>query len=145
MSPWYVTGFCEGEGTFTYNRSGKKNVALVFAVKLAATDSALLERLKEFFGCGNLYAVKPRVSSAHNTRTKAALYYRVSKVQDLVEKIVPHFDKHPLRGKKARRFALWREAVMLKRNRFSVDHERLSRVLYFLSRLQAARRSKEEG
>ena len=140
-----MTGFCEGEGTFTYNRSSKKNVALVFAVKLSAADGALLERLKEFFGCGNLYAVKPRFSTEYNPRTKAAVYYRVSKVQDLVEKIVPHFDKHPLRGKKARRFALWREAVMLKRNRFSVDHERLSRVLYYLSRLQATRRSKEEG
>lgn len=144
LLPWYVTGFCEGEGTFTYNRNGPSNVALVFAVKLMAKDSALLERLRRFFGCGNIYKIKARFSKKFNTRSKASAYFRVTKAADLL-KVVSHFDQYPLEGKKARSYVLWRAAVMLKQHRRHVDRERLDRILYFLSRLQNTRRAWEDA
>src|SRR3954454_4331406 len=37
LDPWYVTGFVEGEGAFTYSRSGKQ-LALYFGLKLSRDD-----------------------------------------------------------------------------------------------------------
>ena len=125
LSAWYVTGLCEGDGSFTFYRNGPKNVALVFALKQPAAGVRVLEDVRAYFGCGSLYA----------SERGAAL--RIVRAADLL-KILAHFDKHPLKGKKARRYALWREAVLLKQRRYRVDQDKLDDVLAALARLRDA-------
>jgi len=108
--PWYVTGFCEAQATFTFSRSGRVP-ALYFAVKREAADLPVLRRLQSFFGgIGSIYNVKPR--SIGNDRT-AGSYFRVTKARELTN-IVAHFDRFPMAGKKASCFNIWREMVLLK-------------------------------
>jgi hypothetical protein len=114
LDPWYVTGLVEGEGTFTYSRSGK-HLALYFAVKLTRADDALLLSLRDFFGgAGSIYRVRPRRPTPGAGFTKAATYYRVCRRDDL-RRIVEHFDAYPLRGAKAESYRVWRLMVLLKR------------------------------
>lgn len=113
MDPWYVTGFCEGQASFTYSRSNG-NLALYFAIKLGGTDDSILHGIRSFFGdIGAIYQVMPRVSSARAGFAKGALYFRVSKASQLI-RIVEHFERYPLRGSKSASFATWREMVTLK-------------------------------
>jgi hypothetical protein len=135
IDPWYVTGFCEGSGTFTYNRNGVRNVALVFALKETPADNGNLRSVMQFFGVGRMYEVKPSTPAARNGQTKSVLYYRVTKASDLM-KIVSHFDRYPLRGRKRRSYALWREAVLLKQRLFRVDWDRMNSIVQRLSQLQ---------
>ncbi|MSP61501.1 MAG: hypothetical protein EXR72_14415 [Myxococcales bacterium] len=107
LDPWYITGFVEGEGTFTYSRSGRQ-LALYFAVKLTAADLSLLEAVQAYFGgIGRIYAV--RSAAARTTG-----YFRVCRHDDLV-RVVSHFDRYPLRGTKVAAFEVWRQMVHLKR------------------------------
>ena len=115
LDPWYVTGFVEGEGAFTFSRNGRQ-MALYFAIKLTGPDKSILEAIRGYFeGAGAIYRVAasaaPTPSSGH---TKEAAYYRISRREDL-ERVVAHFDRHPLRGSKARAYAIWRQMVVLKR------------------------------
>src|SRR6266545_7278604 len=113
LDPWYVTGLVEGEGTFTYSRSGA-HMALYFAVKLVRADDDLLISLREFFGgVGTIYRVRPRAPRPRAGHTKAASYYRVCR-QDQLRRIVEHFDAYPLKGAKAASYAIWRLMVLLK-------------------------------
>jgi len=105
LDPWYVTGFADGEASFTYSRSGRQ-LALYFAVKLTATDSPLLEQLQAFFGVGRLYQVK--------ASAKTATMYRVTR-HDELPRITDHFDRYPLQGEKRRGYVIWREMVQLKK------------------------------
>ena len=116
MNPWYVTGFCEGEASFTFSRNGKNNIALYFAVKLTAADSDLVEGIRDFFGVGKIYPVKKIEAKEKCGRTKSAAYYRVSALGDLLP-IVEHFDTYPLQGKKRERYELWKRALRLKIDR----------------------------
>jgi LAGLIDADG DNA endonuclease family protein len=115
LHPWFVTGFVEGEGTFTFSRHREGSLSLYFGVKLTEIDRPILEALQAFFGgAGKLYYVQPRAALTPNSGyTKAASYYRISKAQDLV-RVVRHFDSFPLRGCKRTSYAIWREMVMLK-------------------------------
>jgi len=133
LDPWYVTGFVEGEGAFTFSRSGRQ-LALYFAVKLPSADRAILEALREFFGCvGAIYDVAPRAApTASSGYTKAAAYYRVCRREDL-ERILEHFDRHPLRGAKAASYAIWRQMVMLKRSFRKPPREELEQLSAQLS------------
>src|SRR5262245_23670990 len=108
VEPWYVTGFVEGEGTFTFSRSGAQ-MALYFAIKLTESDRSILEAIQDFFGgIGSIYRVKPRVPRASSGYTKTAAYYRVCR-RDELDRVVEHFDSYPLRGSKAASYAIWRE------------------------------------
>jgi len=113
FDPWYVTGLVEGEGSFTYSRSGTR-IALYFAVKLVRADDLLLQALQDFFGgVGTLYRVWPRAPTPRAGFTKSASYYRVCRKEEL-RRIVAHFDAYPLRGAKAESYRIWRLMVLLK-------------------------------
>lgn len=113
LDPWYVTGFIEGDGCFTYNRNGFQ-IALIFGVKLTSADQPLLQQIQDFFGgAGAIYAVRARTPLSRSGYTKEASYYRVSR-RDELRGILAHFDSYPLRGLKAHSYRIWREMVLLK-------------------------------
>lgn len=110
LDPWYVTGFADGQGSFTYSRSGRQ-LALYFAVKLSASDTPLLEQLQAFFGVGRIYSVKP---TARYGIAKTATLYRVTR-HDELPRVTDHFDRYPLQGEKRHGYVIWREMVQLKK------------------------------
>ena len=113
LHPEYVTGFCEGHGTFTYSRSGRQ-LAVYFGIRGEGLDE-----IAAFFGVGKIYGGN---------------YYRVTHRDDLAV-IVRHFDEHPLRTKKRAAFEIWRQMVAAKRAFRATDREQLDRLASELSAL----------
>jgi hypothetical protein len=140
LDPWYVTGFVEGEGTFTYSRSGRQ-MALYFAIKLTELDEPILDDIRAFFGgIGKIYYVQPSdCARPKQGRTKAASYYRVSHREQLPA-IVEHFDRYPMRGTKAAAYRIWREMVMLKQRFRNPPRDQLESLAVRLSASQARNR-----
>ena len=111
--PWYVSGFAEGEGIFTYSRN-RLQLMVVFAIRLPATDHNLLEGIRDFFGgIGRIYSAPRRAPARGGAGTKASCYYRVTRPAELV-RIVNHFDEYPLRGEKREVYEVWREMVFVR-------------------------------
>jgi hypothetical protein len=135
LDPWYVTGFADGEASFTYSRSGKQ-MGLYFGIKLTARDRPLLDRIRDFFGFGFIYDVKPVAATARSGWTKSSAYYRVTRNADLL-RIVAHFDSYPLQGNKAATYAIWRQMVELKSAFRKPDREQLTALALQLSALNA--------
>jgi hypothetical protein len=124
LDPWYVTGFVDADGTFTYSRSGKQ-IALYFAIKLTATDQPTLESIQEFFGgIGKIYEVKARPPGPRSGATKTAAYYRVTHRDDLI-RVVEHFDAYPLRTTKCGVYEIWRLMVLAKQQFRNPDRSML--------------------
>jgi intein-encoded DNA endonuclease-like protein len=90
LYPYYVTGFVDGEGCFLINvpsRSDQKlgyNVNLMFKIKLHSKDKVLLEKIRDYFGVGNI-----------TIRKNGYVEYIVSSKKD-IEVIINHFDSYPL-------------------------------------------------
>jgi len=128
-SPWYVTGFVETAGSFTYSRTGR-NLAIYFAIKLPARDHRLLEAIRRFFGdAGTIYEIGRRDLPAR----AGAVYLRVSR-RDELARVVAHFDRYPRRGRKLESYRIWREMVRLKADRYRrPPRERLGRLANRLS------------
>lgn len=109
----YIAGFVDGEGCFAlkFRRDVKKNRIgqpayfswdVEFAVVLRSDDLEILKQIQKTLGCGKIYICG---------RSQAR--YCVDSVFDLFGKIVPFFEKYPLRAKKKKDFELWREAVIM--------------------------------
>ncbi len=98
LDPWYVTGLTEGEGCFCISlavraklRTGLE-VRPSFSLSLNEKDLRLLEDLQAFFGRGWI-----RESKGDRT-----FKFEVRAIRDLTGAILPHFERFPLRGYKAR-------------------------------------------
>ena len=100
LDPWFVTGLTEGEGCFCVSltrrptlRTGLE-VRPSFSLSLNERDRTLLEQLQSFFGCG--WVRQSRSDRTYKFESRA--------VGELLEHVVPHFERYPLRGAKARSF-----------------------------------------
>jgi hypothetical protein len=108
-----VTGFSDGEASFTYSRSGNQ-LGLYYAVKLTATERPLLEELQVFFGgVGRIYDVAARAAGARSAAAKSAAYFRITH-RDELSRVLDHFDRYPLRSNKKQVYEIWRLMVLAK-------------------------------
>lgn len=127
LHPWYVTGFTDGEGSFTFSRSSKQ-IALYFSIKLSATDRAILEAIQSFFGgIGRIYNI-----GSSSVTTKKAAFLRVTRIAELAH-VVSHFDTYPLQTEKKRVFEVWRNMYELKRDFRNANREMLEDLAIELS------------
>ena len=119
----WVVGFTDGEGCFFVgvNRhpemSSGFQVLPEFTVVQHKRDVQLLHALKDFFGCGV-------VRTNHGDR----MAYRVRGMDHLSEKIVPFFEKHLLRSKKAIDFLKFRDVVLLMKQGVHLKPEGIERI-----------------
>lgn len=110
-NPHWVAGFATAEGCFFINLQKsaghklKERAKLKFTIAQHSRDESLISSLVEYLDCGVI------------NKGSAAVYYIVTKLSDIHEKIVPFFDKYPIRGAKAKDYADFCRAVeIMKKN-----------------------------
>ena len=99
----WLAGFSSGEASFIVkikksfsHRSGFQ-VLLCFSITQHSRDEQLMKDLMEYFDCGRIYKKKQR----------DILELQVEKFSDITEKIIPFFNKYPIRGVKLQDFEDW--------------------------------------
>lgn len=115
LNPHFITGFYDAEGSFIISiyKNNKTNSKLawrvqpVFSLHLHLKDLEWLKSIKSFFNVGVLTV---------NT-DKNDVKYTVNSVEDIVNVIIPHFDKYPLESKKYIDYMLFKSAVLLVKER----------------------------
>jgi len=110
INPWFVTGFCDGEASFSVSiyldkRIKGWDVKPSFQISLNSKDINLLLQLQEFFSCGTIVTSRNEVS------------FRVNSLKDLTNLIIPHFSIYPLLSKKAADLILFTKIVKLINNK----------------------------
>ena len=142
LSPWYITGFCDGEAAFTYSRAGG-TFALYFAIKQREDNQQIIEDIREYFNfVGSIYKNKETSPTQNSGFSKAAAYYRVTRIGEL-KVIVDHFDKYPLQSKKKyEAYQVWRQMVMYKLDNYrDIDYNQLRVLAEGLSSLNSQSRA----
>lgn len=108
LNPFFITGFTDAEGTFSciikknnHYRLGWR-VDVVFQIGLHKKDLELLKLIKSYFG---------EIGSIVTFSEMCA--FRVSSPEQILKKILPHFDEYPLITQKHADYLLFRDIVML--------------------------------
>jgi hypothetical protein len=134
LDPNWVCGFVDGEGCFsvavhTNPRAGRSHgwqLQAVFQVYQHERDREILEQIQRVFGCGAIHRKGPGSS---------VLTFAVWSVKDLLERVIPFFEEHPLLVK-SRDFELFVCIVrsMARREHLERDgFERLVRLAYSMN------------
>jgi hypothetical protein len=106
LHPDYVSGFCDGEASFsvTVSPRGKSwEIRPSFSVSQNETSRAVLYKLQQFFECGYV-----RPSRGDNTYK-----YEVRSLAELEKRIIPHFKKYSLHTEKQKNFEIFTAIIQL--------------------------------
>ena len=130
LSPEWVVGFVDGEGCFFIgvNRQPTMKVGWQvlpeFRVVQHERDVAVLEQLREFFGCGQITVNHgDRKSSASGDSTSCP------------PGVVPFFEAHPLRTVKRASFERFAEVIRLMQRGEHLTTEGLIQIRELASRM----------
>ena len=110
LNPWFITGFSDGESCFSiYIGNSKSNITgwsikIIFQIQLHSKDLPLLLEIQSFFN---------GVGIINKESNRNMVNYRVTKIDDIVNVIIPHFDKYPLQSAKSIDYLLWKKCVFL--------------------------------
>jgi hypothetical protein len=94
--PNWLAGFTDAEGCFFVGISKKKftktgySVQLRFIISQHSKDTILINSLTNFFKCGKIMIMD----------NKSMVEFRVCLFKDIIEKVIPFFDKYSLYGAK---------------------------------------------
>ena len=134
----WVIGFVDGEGCFTIaitkNHTTKLGwqVQPEFVVTQGEKSRESLVLIQDFFGCGRIYP-----NRRHDNHKEDLCRYCVKSIGELQEKIIPFFDKHPLRTAKRESFIVFRTVLAMigKREHLTRNGlEKIARLSYQINR-----------
>jgi len=98
----WLAGFTTGEGCFSISiKKSQTNsvgyqVILVFQIAQHSRDELLLVSIIKYWNCGIILKYSLN-----------AVVLKVTKFDDIINKVIPFFQKHPIHGVKALDFADW--------------------------------------
>jgi len=132
---YWMAGFISGEGCFYVQTSKSKthkagiSVGLQLIVVQNIRDAYLIESFVQFFGGGS-FSIAEKSGIARFT---------VSKISDIVDNIIPFFEKYPIYGAKAKDFEDFKEASTLIKSKAHLNKEGLDKILLIKSRMNFKR------
>ena len=124
LNPWFITGFTDAEGTFTImmDKNNKRTlgwrVQAKFQIGLHVRDLVLLLKIKEYFGDIGFIGKSDNMA-----------FYSISKVKDLTNIIIPHFEQYFLLTQKAADFILFKQIVKLMNTKAHHSIEGLHQII----------------
>ncbi len=96
----YISGYVDGEGCFTVSISPRAKLAAGWEVRPSLSVSQngdraeVLHAIQTYFGCGS---IRP-------DRSDRTLKWETRRLEDLLGRVIPHFERYPLLSGKKRDF-----------------------------------------
>ena len=125
LDPNWLSGFVNGDGCFSaYIKriSSTPVIKVIIRLKLNITqhsrDFELLNNIKKYLNCG--FVVKSKKDTISDLV--------VTKLEDLVDKVIPFFNKYPLLGCKKKDFNDWSRIVNLVREKAHLMEKGLNQI-----------------
>jgi hypothetical protein len=105
----WIAGFVAGEGCFIVSKTG----GISFGISLRADDADVLESIRQIMGLPfpiSVYSNASRRAQGQRAGDEVRLYCRNRQV--CRARIIPFFDRFPIRSKKQLDFLIFKEAVL---------------------------------
>lgn len=125
LNPFHISGFTQADGSFhvDISKHSSSKLGLRVTPKFILTqheDSLeLLKEIKDYFGCGYLTYNKNR--QEYN--------YIINSLPKIKEKVIPHFDKYPIRSAKLISYKKLKEVVLMMENKEHLTVEGLAKII----------------
>lgn len=125
MNPYFVTGFLDAVGEecfsilFLRSKNSKLgwNIRINFQLKVDIKDKELLGKIKQALGAGVII----------NNKSSCRLI--ITSVSEIINTIIPHFDKYPLLTKTQEEFELFKIAALIMQDKQHLTSKGFQEIL----------------
>ncbi len=138
LNPHYVSGFIDGEGSFSISIGKHKTlkrgfeVRPEFEIELRKDDQEILERILITIGIGRIYDCSyDRYGWFPHAK------YKITSIWDLKEYLFPFLDQYPLQAKKGKSYLLFREIVLMLCEKKHLSDEGFNKIVKLRESLRA--------
>jgi hypothetical protein len=137
----YISGYVDGEGCFTVSIAPRATLAVgwevrpSFSVSQNGDRAEVIHAIAAYFGCGS---IRP-------DRSDSTVKWETRRLDDLVERVIPHFKRYPLlSGKRGdfERFAVVCDYMRLGAHR---EREGLIQIVKIVSEMNPSGRRRYES
>jgi len=142
--PEYITGYVDGEGCFTVTFNVREKARLgwelrpSFSVSQNRDRRQVLDIMKDYFACGH---IRP-------TYRDKTLKFEVRDHDDIMNKIIPHFDEFFLLSNKQKDFLLFKKICKIVDNDKHLEKDGFIKIIHLAYKMNNSggkrKRSKEE-
>ena len=127
----WIIGFVDGEGCFTVSffKHSKSRLRLKwqvfpeFVITQGMRSRTALEEVKNFFKCGEIY-----LNKRYDNHHEHLLKYVVRNREDLLQKIIPFFEKNCLHSAKRNDFTIFAKIVRMMDKRKHLEEKGLEKI-----------------
>lgn len=142
FTPWYVTGLTDAEGSFQITIQDSKGKGLTgfkpfleFKITQKNHSQGILYELQKYFKCGRIII---------DNRKTETMKFVVTNINDLLTKVIPHFDNYPLITSKCLNYIDFKSAVILMNNKKHFKLEGINELKSIKIKMNKARSFKEK-
>ncbi len=115
LDPNWVTGFSDAEGCFSINiqkiKKGNRYISSTFKIALDYKDIQILYSLKNYFKVGQI------------TIHKYEARLEINGFQNAINYVIPHFEKYPQITQKYADYLLWKNIIMIQKDKLHLTEE----------------------
>ncbi|MBI3985092.1 MAG: LAGLIDADG family homing endonuclease [Candidatus Levybacteria bacterium] len=139
----YLSGYADGEGSFCISFSPRPKLKTLlevrpsFSVSQNSDRQEVLELFRQFFDCGTI----------RRNPSDRTFKYEVRSIKDLMQKVIPHFQKYPLLSSKKKEFEKFAVICQMVYEGKHLKQETLKEIVtlsYQMNGLGARRYKKQE-
>jgi len=154
LEPFWVAGFTSGDGSFNLtikSPEAKKGyrVSLRFSINLNVRELDVIKGLVTFFNLhetkvskiANVSAIETNVIDQHIYISEKSVTLQITKISDIVDTIIPFFEKYPILGVKSLDFADFQTVAKIVVAKEHLTPEGFKEILEIKSNMNQNRRS----
>lgn len=133
LGPYWVTGITDAEGNFSiHKQKTNKGYKLSLAFKITQKNHSMgiLYDLKNFFSCGNIHL---------DNKKENAYKFNVNRIDDIINIIIPHFDKYPLLTSKNLDYLDFKKVAFLIKSGSHLNKENQEKIIYIKNNMNSLR------
>ena len=139
---YYLSGYTDGEGSFCISFSPRPKLLTSIEVRPSFSVSQngdrfeVLYLFKEFLNCGTI----------RRNPSDRTYKFEVRSIKDLIEKVIPFFQKYPLISSKKKDFEMFKQICLMVNERKHLKRDTLKNIVelsYRMNGLGARRYSKK--
>jgi len=132
-----VTGITDSEGNFSIavqSIGNKHKISLAYKVTQKEHSAGILYDLQRYFECGNVHV---------DNKKESALKFNVAKLSDIINKVIPQFDKYPLLTSKNLDYQDFKKVALMMQEGLHLTAEGVSSILSIKENMNSKRSFEE--
>ncbi len=136
----YITGYVDGEGCFTVTINVKPKALLGWEIRPSFSVSQnedrrqVLDIMQTYFGCGF-------IRRDYSDRT---VKFEIRDHKDVMEKVIPHFERFPLLSAKEKDFGLFKKICIMIDRKHHLDKAGFTNILQLAYQMNGSGKRKRK-